>query len=290
MHNRPSRTAEWVAFSRTLGRKLPHDARLADDPFGALFAGTAASFFSSVAPAVLTLPLWPAALYMQVRTRAIDDALHAFVAGGGRQVILLGAGYDCRAARFVGELADVRVFEVDHPATQVKKRSILEHHSIRSSARYLPYDFEQRPAEELPSALAQAGHDTALPTLTIWEGVTMYLSDGAVAASVAAVQAYSALGSPFVFTYLTRAELDSPSPFRKAVRRVVNRAGEPFRFGFEPDELPAWLRARGFDLDWDRSISELAAALLPPRHARVLESWAHDQRIALARRAALDPT
>jgi methyltransferase (TIGR00027 family) len=286
MQNRPSRTAAWVAFSRSLGRKLPPDVRLADDPFGALFAGTAARLISAHAPAVLTLPLWPATLYMQVRTRVIDDVLHDFVAAGGRQIVLLGAGYDCRAARFAGELAEVVIFEVDHPATQVKKRSILEHHGVRSAARYLPFDFEQRSAAELPAALSQAGHDPVRPTLTIWEGVTMYLSDGAIAASVAAVRSYSAPGSSCVFTYMTRAELDSPRPVRKVVRHLVARAGEPFRFGWEPDELGPWLAARGFALDWDRSVGDLAATLLPPRHARPLERWAHSHHIALARGAS----
>ena len=286
MQDRASRTAEWVAVNRTLGQKLPPEARLADDPYGALFAGTAARLFAGHSPRLLTLPLWPSVLYMQVRTRAIDDALHAFVGGGGRQIVVLGAGYDCRAARFAGELAGARVFEVDHPATQVKKRSVLEHHSVRSEARYLPFDFERRPVAELPLALAQAGHDARSPTLTIWEGVTMYLSDGAVDASVRAVHAYSATGSPLVVTYISRSELDHPGPLRKLVRHLVARAGEPFRFGWEPDELPAWLAERGYGIEWDRSISDLAAALLPARHARLLERWAHSQHIVLARRLA----
>jgi methyltransferase (TIGR00027 family) len=285
MHNNhASRTAEWVAFNRTLGRKLPADAQLADDPYGALFAGTAASLFASHAPRLLAVPLRPSVLYMQVRTRAIDDVLHDFVAGGGRQIVLLGAGYDCRAARFAAELADTAVFEVDHPATQVKKRSILEHHNVRSAARYLPFDFEQRPVAELPDALARTGHDRARPTLTIWEGVTMYLSDGAIDASARAVHAYSAAGSPFVVTYIARREIDNPSAFRRIVRHLVARAGEPFRFGWEPDELPAWLATRGFASDWDRSMTDLAGTLLPPQHTRLLEPWANSQRIALARR------
>jgi methyltransferase (TIGR00027 family) len=283
--SRASRTAEWVALNRTLARKLPADAQIADDPYGAVFAGTAASLFSTYAPSLFTVPLRPPILYMQVRTRAIDDVLRDFVATGGRQLVLLGAGFDCRAARFATELEDTVVIEVDHPATQVKKRSILEHHNIRSAARYLPFDFEQRSVAELPSALAQHGHDPVRPTLTIWEGVTMYLSDGALDASARAVHAYSAPGSAFVLTYLTRSEIERPTPFRKIIQRLLVRAGEPFRSGWEPDELLAWLAVRGFATDWDRSITELADSLLPPRHARLLHSWAGTQRIALARRA-----
>src|SRR4051794_26490410 len=73
----------------------------------------------------LTGPLYWGTLYMQVRTRVIDDMLRAFVADGGRQVLLLGAGYDSRARRFGDELRGVTFFEVDHPATQEHKRRVL---------------------------------------------------------------------------------------------------------------------------------------------------------------------
>ena len=111
MRDGPSLTAAWVALSRTLGRTLPRSAQLADDPYGARFIGPRTAFVAAHVPAVAALPFWPFALYMQIRTRVIDDVLRAFVAGGGRQVLILGAGYDCRAARFARELADARVFE-----------------------------------------------------------------------------------------------------------------------------------------------------------------------------------
>src|SRR5262249_2931414 len=159
MRNQPSRTAEIVAFARSIAKKLPRDAQLADDPYGALFAGPAASLFAERSPSVFTIPLWPLTLYMQVRTRAIDDVLRGFLDGGGRQVMILGAGYDCRAARFAAELAGARLYEVDHSATQARKRAILDQHGVDAAASYLPFDFETRPLAELPSALAAIGHD-----------------------------------------------------------------------------------------------------------------------------------
>jgi O-methyltransferase involved in polyketide biosynthesis len=54
---------------------------------------------------------------MQVRTRLLDDAVRNFIDAGGRQLVLLGAGFDCRALR-MPELDCAQVFEVDHPATQ----------------------------------------------------------------------------------------------------------------------------------------------------------------------------
>ena len=44
---------------------------------------------------------------------------------GLRQMLLLGAGFDSRAYRLPA-LADARVFEVDHPATQRAKRQLVQ--------------------------------------------------------------------------------------------------------------------------------------------------------------------
>src|SRR5262249_12138238 len=124
----PSRTAAWVAAARAMGAVLPPEARLADDPYGLRFGGAGAEpppWVGALAVKyVLPLRLW--VMYMQVRTRILDDILLAFVRGGGRQVVLLGAGYDCRALRFADALTETTVFEVDHPATQGHKRRVLD--------------------------------------------------------------------------------------------------------------------------------------------------------------------
>lgn len=277
-------TAEWVAASRMLGERLPERARLVVDPYAASFLGPVASFMVRHAGALVRLPLLPLTLHMQVRTRVIDDALRAFVGDGGRQVVILGAGYDCRAARFAEELREGRVFEVDHPATQANKRAALARVQARSApVRYVAWDFEARPPVELPPALAAAGHDPSLPTLTIWEGVTMYLTEPAIEGSVAAVRALSAPGSPFVLTYFDRARLERPGAAGAIMSRFVALRGEPFRFGWPRAELPAWLSARGFDVEDNRAMLDLARALLPPMYARMVGD--HDSAIAIARRA-----
>jgi methyltransferase (TIGR00027 family) len=215
----------------------------------------------------------------------IDDALRAFVASAAQrargpvQVVLLGAGYDTRALR-LPELAAARVFEVDHPATQARKRAVLDRLGARSPAHYLSWNFERVPMAELPAALAAAGHDRQLPTFTIWEGVTMYLTEPAIDASLRAIHAWSAPGSELAMTYFTRSRLAEPSLATRAVQQVVARFGEPWRFGWAPEELPAYLAARGFALRADRTVAEAAHELLPARFAR----WvgASDRRVALA--------
>lgn len=286
----PSRTARWVAAARGMGRLLPEDVRLADDPYGLAFSSAGIARLvdrtrdarPERADAIAHIPglsLW--IVYMQVRTRLLDDAIRAFVAAGGRQILLLGAGYDSRALR-MPELAGARVFEIDHPATQHHKRAVLDRLGVASPAHYLAWDFETQPMDDLPGALADAGHDPAAPSATIWEGVTMYLSEAAIDASLRAIATWSAPGSVLAMTYMTRSRLRRSLALR-AVRVVVRGLGEPFRYGWEPDELPAYLAERGFTLDSDVGTLEAAHRLLP---ADLAAQIVQTDRVAIARRTA----
>ena len=259
VRNFPSVTAAWVAACRSFGVLLPERERLADDPYGARFARTVPLFRT---PRVARA-LFPrrAIDYMQLRTRAIDDALLDFVRDGGRQVVLLGAGFDCRALRFARELAGATVFEVDHPATQARKRAVLAN-DVGAKTEYVAWNFEERAVSELPAELAARGHDASQKTITIWEGVTMYLTPRAIDETVTAVAAYSAPESRLVFTYMERSLIERPSLRARAGAALVGLVGEPFRFGFEPSELGAWLEARGFSIDRDATMGELARDLL----------------------------
>ena len=258
---------------RTIGRALPEEARIADDPYGAHFAGPLVASLAARAPRALAgLPF---VLYMQVRTRAIDDAVRAFVEDGGRQIVILGAGFDCRAVRLA--LEDATVFEIDHPATQERKRATLADAGAQSTnVRYVAWNFEADAMEMLPARLVDYGLDRSRPTITIWEGVTMYLTEPAIDASLAAIRAWSGPRSKLVMTYFDRTRIERPSAYRRLVSRVVATAGEPFRFGWRPSEIEAWLAERGFALESDRDSIELARDLLPARWARrVRDKGAH---------------
>jgi methyltransferase (TIGR00027 family) len=283
----PSRTAQWVAAARGMGRLLPESIRLADDPYGLAFSSSGIARLvdrtrdtrPDRAEAIARVPglrLW--IVYMQVRTRLIDDAVRGFVASGGRQVIVLGAGYDCRALR-LPELTGARVLEVDHPATQRHKREVLDRMAVSSPSHYLAWDFETHPMDDLPGALADAGLDAAAPSLTIWEGVTMYLTEAAIDASLRAIATWSAADSVLAMTYMTRSR---QSLAVRAMRAVVQRLGEPFRFGWDPDELPDYLAARGFALTSDVGTLDAGRALLPRDFATQIMQT---DRVAIARRA-----
>jgi methyltransferase (TIGR00027 family) len=254
---------------------LPDGVRLADDPYGAAFGHTRLSRVLLLAKPVgqklvMSHGLGTWISYMQVRTRVLDDVVRAFVASRERpQLVLLGAGYDCRALR-LRELARVPVFEVDHPTTQAHKREVLDKLGATSHAHYLTWDFETRPMAELPDALARAGLDRTSPVLTIWEGVTMYLTEGAIDASLRAIRAWSAPGSQLAMTYFAKDRIDTPSLASKVVASFVKSRGEPFRWGSTRKELAPFLAARGFTVEVDRSINDAAHELLPEKLAAIV--------------------
>lgn len=177
------------------------------------------------------------------------------------------------------------MFEVDHPATQRHKQQVLARLGARSPARYIAWDFEARPVAELPSVLHEAGHDPARSTITLWEGVTMYLSEEAIDASVRAIAGYSAPGSKLAMTYFDRARIARPKLMARAVAALVARVGEPWRWGWRPAELPAWLAARGFTVERDVAMGEAAREFLPAGLAQRVGD--PDPRVAIAVRESI---
>ena len=66
------------------------------------------------------------------RTRYIDDYLHECIDDEIKQLVILGAGYDSRAYRFDDLKGKVKVFELDHPATQKVKIEKIKKYLVRS--------------------------------------------------------------------------------------------------------------------------------------------------------------
>jgi methyltransferase (TIGR00027 family) len=285
-HDRPSCTAGHVAALRGLGPLLPPAGRLIDDPFGAEWTGYGRLRRLAAAMPVLaqrlSRPMWRWLLYMQVRTFALDQEVAAFTQAGGRQLILLGAGLDARALRL--RHLGLRVFEIDHPATQANKRRLAGPGSAGDATTFVAWDFERDPPGALPQRLGDAGYCRDSPGCVVWEGVTMYLSEAANAATFAMLADLLAPGSAVAFTYFAKDLLAAPGWRDRLMRQFVARHGEPWIFGWEPEQLPAWLAARGFALEHDDSTVTLAARWLPPDLVARLKE--NQRRIALARRAA----
>jgi methyltransferase (TIGR00027 family) len=181
------------------------------------------------------------------RTRYIDERLAVELAGGVEQLVILGAGYDSRPYRSLGAGDAVAVFEVDHPATQeVKAAKVRElFGTIPDHVTFVPVDFCR---DDLGHCLSRGGYRPGRKTLFIWEGVTYYLTAEAVDATLGFVTRNSGRGSSIIFDYFPRSVIDGTCRTREArgLVKLVERMGEPFRFGIEDHELRQFLSARGF--------------------------------------------
>ena len=177
---------------------------------------------------------------------------------GIKQYVVLGAGLDTFAYR--NPFPDLRVFEVDHPATQAAKRERLAHAGIDvpPGVAFVPIDFATTLLDEV---LHLDG-----PAFFSWLGVVPYLELPAIRATFRFV-ASLARGSELVFDYGLPPDLLSWTArlfFRSLARRVA-AVGEPFKTFFEPDELMHLLREDGFSLAEDIGPPDLNRAYFADR-------------------------
>ncbi|MEU4668081.1 SAM-dependent methyltransferase [Amycolatopsis sp. NPDC023774] len=158
------------------------------------------------------------------------------------QSVVLGAGLDTSAYR----APQTHVFEVDLPRTQDWKRAQLTDAGLPEPANrtFVPLDLA---TGDLAEALVKHGFDLARPALVSWLGVTMYLTEAAITRTLRAV-ADLAPGTQLVADYVLPAQLrdDAGAHYADAVSQVAERAGEPWRSCFSPDELTDLLRDKGF--------------------------------------------
>lgn len=209
-----------------------------------------------------------------LRTAAIDAELRSEAASGCEQLVLLGAGLDARAFR-LPELAECAVYELDHPATQAyKQRRVGSLEPLAKSVEFCSIDFERQSIGEV---LGGAGFSTQRKSFWVWEGVTMYLTPGAIDATLDAVALYSAPGSTLCMTYVT--------PERGLVRRAglisARQIGEPILGSLSQAEVKDRLERRGFSVLSDTDANDWARRHWPDSRLRV-RLW---ERLVVARRA-----
>lgn len=245
----PSRTALIVAACR--GRASSGPDALCSDPFAYALAGAEGRALEEaiyrVRPAL--------SLYIAVRTAFLDAQVRHFTSPtvGFDQVVLLGAGLDTRAARLTGK--GVRFFEVDHPATQADKRRRVRSISgyPEDAAIWVACDFG---SEDFLALLVASGFDPRRPAVVIWEGVTMYLPELAIRATLRSVATLCEPRTVLLFDHLPSLPKGAADDARHA---FVAGLGESFVWGTD-DALPL-LYEEGFRQVRSVSFDELCLSL-----------------------------
>jgi len=269
----PSRTA-WMAATHRAAHQVLENGRIFADPLALPILGLDAETVSRDALAHPERRGMRA--FIAARSAFAEAALgHAVEEHDLDQLVVLGAGLDTFAYR--NPFADrLRVFEVDHPATQAWKRRRLGEAGVTSPGEviYAAVDFER---DTLLEGLRDAGFDDRRPAFFVWLGVVPYLTPQAVGATLATIGGLPR--SAVVFDYA-----DPPSTLSDEARvahalRAERTAtlGEPWLSYFEPAVLHALLRDLGFsaieDLgppDLARRYWPLAARHTPERGGHVL--------------------
>jgi methyltransferase (TIGR00027 family) len=172
------------------------------------------------------------------RKRYIDDKLDEAL-NDIDSVVILGAGMDTRAYR-LAHRSDIPVFEVDLPVNIERKKAAVQRAigGVPASVHLVPLDFER---DDLIGALTENGYRRGARTFFIWEGVTQYLTEDAVRATLDALQP-AAAGSRLVFTYVHKDFINGLNMYDAAIlyKRFRQRQ-QVWKFGLDPDEVSAFI-------------------------------------------------
>ena len=245
---RRSRTAEGAAFLRALHRHIDSAPWVfQDSAVEALLPPPAQHFLRRIA--ALARP-WISAFRRRrgglsamraqivVRARYSEDALQAH---NPSQYLVLAAGLDTFALRHA--TLDMRVFEVDHPATQAWKRSKMD--AAPANLLFVPVDFERT---TLSTALDVSPFDGALTTFVAWLGTTYYLRLDAIAQTPRGVRERTPVGTRLVLDYWSEAPSADPraTALLASTRLATAFQREPIRSLFAPADMEALARDTGW--------------------------------------------
>lgn len=192
--------------------------------------------------------------FLVARSRFAEDQLAQSLGRGVRQYVVLGAGMDTFAYRNPHADVGLRVWEVDHLATQAYKRAQLAAAGIAEpdSVTYVPVDFRR---DTLAVQLQHHGFDLGVPSFFSWLGVSMYLEPATVLETLHWVATATPAGSALAMDYVPPIA-QHPWAVRAVLRVMalgVAMRGEPWRGFFDPAELGRSLRDMGCHtvIDWD---------------------------------------
>jgi methyltransferase (TIGR00027 family) len=246
MDEQPSRTALATSYHRAAHLLLDGPPPILDDSVALRLLGAGAeSRIRNEEARYQTPGARILRSHVVLRSRVAEDRLAEAVERGVSQYVMLGVGFDTFALRQPPWATALRLFEFDHPATQAEKRLRLTASGlvVPDNTVLVAVDFR---AESLLACCQRSGVDLHQPTFFAWLGVTMYLEESEVEATLRAIATFP-VGSEVVFTFL---QPDPSGPVSAAASASslgarVARIGEPFRCYLEPDAVTALCRRSG---------------------------------------------
>lgn len=250
-------TAEGVCATRAVGAMAPDEKIRNPDYLAGKFVSQAYWRYAvynkdDYALNIRVVKAYRADTYFLVnaRTHKIDEALKNFAKRDLEQVVILGAGFDTRAYRYAEKMPSIKFFELDLPATLQRKKELVKKAigRIPDDVAYAPIDFNTETIEE---ALVRVGYDPAKKTYFVWEGVTMYITEAAVKATLDFIANRSAPGSEVVFDYLlagVAARDWKRYPHAMVLATLCAVHDEPWIFGFPEPSATEFVQNAGLEV------------------------------------------
>ena len=257
-----SNTAGYTCFSRACATREKDKRFRGPDHM-------AETFLPAFAKVILNVPVLrkafmskvaPSGIYEYViaRTKLFDEIFLEGLAKRVYQIVILGAGMDTRAIRFMSKNQGTRIIELDIAKTQQPKIEILNRKQVELPKElvFASIDFNR---QSLSDVLMNAGYQKDQQSLFLWEGVTMYLNSDAVDGTLTFIRESSQKGSRVAFDYIFKSVLRQENKYygEREIFDRVSRAGEGWTFGIEEGGIGKFLTERGFRLMSHYTPSEL---------------------------------
>lgn len=234
-------SAEMIA-----GVRARESGTLYEDPYAAAMAGQ-----HGVALAARFCERLPELGGMvAARTHHLDREILRFLESGGRNLVLVGVGWDMRPFRLPLP-GGTRVFELGFPTTLAERKSRLQEMSIAERAGVTRID--------VPIDLRTMRVDTVLkpcldfdePAFIAWEGMSMYFDEDEIQDVLSGIR--GVMKSPQSLLWLDLVDqkaVKMPEACAKGIQsfmRGMQILGEPFTFGV--DSVETFMEANEFECE-----------------------------------------
>jgi methyltransferase (TIGR00027 family) len=238
-----SRTALATANMRAAHQLFDPPPRILEDPFAmSIIGGAALQRIHDTADHYQSPQRRYFRSHVVLRSRFAEDRLAESMRRKVVQYVILGAGLDTFALRQPPWAKNLKIIEVDHPATQELKQSRLTAAGLEmpANAGFATINFEQ---ESLNEGLVRYGFLNDRPTFFSFLGVIMYLTEEAIDALFQSASAF-AKGSEIVLNYAPppRDPSGPPSPLAERAASV----GEPWLSYLDFETISRKLKNSGF--------------------------------------------
>lgn len=269
-------TAQGVAKQRLIESLAKPDKRIVYDPYAENFVlGAGIIKLMGHKLSVWLTKKFTAGFHEHLisRTRFIDDLIEKCAADKVEQYVILGAGYDSRAHRLKLP-SGVKIFEVDQPEVQEKKRSKLPDEIPNAeNVTYVSIDFNHQSIKE---QLLNTGFDHNKSTVFTLEGVSQYITKEALTSTLNELAALTKKSNAtFFMSYVNRLLREDPKScfgkgYLKAEKKAVliqslaAKSGEPWISLYSAEEIEDLLSQNGFSLTENKTLADLNSEYFTP--------------------------